>query len=741
MSNPDPSSARAELARFFDLSAELLCITTWEGGIRRANSAWERTLGIPAADLPGQSLQDFIHPLDWEGVAQRLEKLRHRSHPGSFDCRCRTHDGSWRWLEWNIASVPDEQLFYASARDITDRKRAEKEIQKLAAFPRMSPNAVFEFAPDGELTYFNDAASELAHALGQPHPARLLPKGVAEMVRTCLKRREKHQRVEAAAGGRTLAWTFYPLPASEVVHAYACDITERRQAEERIREQAALLDKAQDAIIVRDLEHRILYWNKSAERLFGWAAPDALGRNAFELLSARQGEACLDALHQVLATGEWSGELTHATQAGGEVVVQSRWTLVRDEHGHPKSILALSTDFTDRKQHETQFLRAQRLESVGTLASGIAHDLNNILSPIIMSVSLLQESLTSEHDCRLLEAVRISALRGADMTRQILAFTRGQQGKRGVVNLKHVISEIGKIARQTFPPSIRIETECAKELWPALADATQIHQVLMNLAVNARDAMLPLGHEGRLTICLQNAQLTEAETSIHPEAKPGRYLRLTVSDTGVGIAPENIGKIWEQFFSLKPAGQGTGLGLHTVLTIVRSHGGFVHLESEPGNGSCFDIYLPASDAAASVDEAERAVPIPPGRGETILVIDDEHAFQELTRAIFHKYGYRVLTAGDGAEALALFAQRHRQIDLVVTDMVMPCVDGLATIRGLHRLKPGLPVIATSGLSDNEAALKEFKRTTFLLKPFTAETLLRTVTRSLQVPAATPLQSP
>jgi CheY-like chemotaxis protein len=274
-----------------------------------------------------------------------------------------------------------------------------------------------------------------------------------------------------------------------------------------------------------------------------------------------------------------------------------------------------------------------------------------------------------------------------------------------------------------------------------LADATQIHQVLMNLAVNARDAMLPLGHEGRLAICLQNQELTGNEPPLHPEAKAGRYLRLTVSDTGIGIAPENIGKIWEQFFSLKAAGQGTGLGLHTVLTIVRSHGGFVHVESEPGNGSCFDIYLPAASAAADADESQSADPIPPGRGETILVIDDERAFQELTRAIFNKHGYRVVTAGDGAEALALFAQRHRHIDLVVTDMMMPCVDGPATIRGLHRIKPGLPVIATSGLGDNEAALREFDRTTFLLKPFTAETLLQAVTRSLRASASQPSRSP
>jgi CheY-like chemotaxis protein len=253
----------------------------------------------------------------------------------------------------------------------------------------------------------------------------------------------------------------------------------------------------------------------------------------------------------------------------------------------------------------------------------------------------------------------------------------------------------------------------------------------MNLAVNARDAMLSTGHDGRLILALRNVTLGEKHRPLQPDAKPGRYLLITVTDTGIGIAPENLDKIWDQFFSLKAAGQGSGLGLSTVLTIVRSHGGFAHVESQPGKGSCFEIYIPASDATATVAKAERPAPIPPGRGETILVVDDERAFQELTRAIFNKYGYRVVTAGDGAEALALFAQQKGGIDLVVTDMMMPCVDGPATIRGLHRLKPGLPVIATSGLSDNEAATREFERTTFLLKPFTAESLLQAVSQSLR----------
>jgi CheY-like chemotaxis protein len=251
----------------------------------------------------------------------------------------------------------------------------------------------------------------------------------------------------------------------------------------------------------------------------------------------------------------------------------------------------------------------------------------------------------------------------------------------------------------------------------------------MNLCVNARDAM-PDG--GRLAVALQNVTLDEKHRTLQPEAKPGRYVLLTATDTGIGIAPENLDRIWDPYFSLKPEDQGTGLGLSTVAGIVRSHGGFTHVESRLGQGSCFEIYLPAADASAAMPRVEAVVPASNGHGETILVVDDEQAFQEITAAIFAKYGYRVLTAGDGTEALALFAQQQDAIDLVLTDMMMPCLDGPATIRGLRRIKPGLPVIATSGLIENETIAHALGGA-FLLKPFTTEKLLDTVSHSLHPP--------
>ena len=725
-----PRGSSLQFDDFFNLCADLLCVAELDGTIQRVNSSWERTLGFAPDAVAGRPLSAFIHPKDWPTVAEHLARLARRRRPAVFECRCQTRLGDGRWLEWSVASVPGKKTFFASARDITDRKRSEAEIQKLAAFPRMNPGAVFEFAGDGQLTYFNDAAIELARTLGQKHPSAILPPNTTEIVCACLVRGESHRPVETTFLKHVLAWSFQPVIASGVVHGYASDITEHKRADERIREQAALLDKAQDAIVVRDIEHRILYWNKSAERVFGWSASEALGQNAFELLSKTQGTACLEALRNVVETGEWSGELVHATRSGGEAIVASRWTLVRDPEGRPKSILALSTDITEKKKFEAQFLRAQRLESIGTLASGVAHDLNNILAPIVMSVNLLRESLTDPDDRRLLETLRLCAQRGADMVKQILAFTRGRQGGRAVISPAHLVSEWAIIARETFPRSIRIETDTGREVWTVHADATQIYQVLLNLCVNARDAM-PTG--GALRIALRNVTLDEKHRPLHPDARPGRYVRLTVTDTGTGIALEHLDRIWDPSFSVKPSGEGTGLGLSSVLSIVQGHGGFAHVESSVGQGSCFEIYLPASSVPEPKSDPEPPAPASLGRGETILLVDDERAIQEITSAIFAKHGYRVMTAGDGTEALAVFAQQKENIDLVVTDMMMPCLDGPATIRGLQRLKPNLPVIAISGMAENEKVARELDRTTFLLKPFTTERLLHTVNESLHAP--------
>ncbi|HEY0077366.1 MAG TPA: PAS domain S-box protein [Pyrinomonadaceae bacterium] len=510
------------------------------------------------------------------------------------------------------------------------------------------------------------------------------------------------------------------------------DITERKRAEERIREQAALLDKAQDAIIVRDLEDRVLYWNKSAERIYGWVAEEAVGKTARELSLLTDGNSAQfeRARRELLERGEWLGELAQRTRNGAEIVVESRWTLVHDERGQPSSILIINSDATEKRKVEAQLLRAQRMESIGTLAGGIAHDLNNVLSPILMAVQILQLKATDPDSAQWLEILQSNAERGADMVRQVLSFARGMEGERVAVQSKHVVKDIVKILKDTLPKSIGIKFQLPEELWIISADATQIHQVLMNLCVNARDAM-PQG--GELLIRAENVSLDENYARMHLEAKPGRYVLITVSDTGTGMTPEVLSRIFEPFFTTKAVGKGTGLGLSTALTIVRSHGGFMGVYSEPGKGTQFTVYLPALEMRETAARVEtKRAELPEGHGELILVVDDEESIRQITRGTLETFGYEVLTAGDGTEAVALYAQHRDRIRLVLTDMMMPFMDGPATIRALQKLDPQVKIIAASGLGGNEKSAEALSAGVkkFLPKPYTAEKLLTTLAEVL-----------
>jgi PAS domain S-box-containing protein len=507
------------------------------------------------------------------------------------------------------------------------------------------------------------------------------------------------------------------------------DITERKLAEERIREQAALLDKAQDAILVSDLGSRILYWNKGAERIYGWTAQEAVGQSTFQLLFKQMPPIIEQAKQTLLEHGEWSGEVRQVTKDGREIDVESRWTLVRGDRGEPRSILVINTDITEKKRTEAQFLRAQRMESIGTLAGGIAHDLNNVLAPILMAIQVLQMKLPDEVSQQWLSILKQNAERGSDMVKQVLSFARGIEGERTPVQPKHLVKEIVKIARDTFPKSIDVRCEIADGLWPISADATQLHQVLVNLAVNARDAM---PHGGILTIKAENTTIDESYARMHLEAKPGKFVLLTVADTGTGMPPEVMSRIFEPFYTTKEQGKGTGLGLSTALTIVKSHGGFINVYSEPNKGTNFSVYLPAIETAARAQGEPPQAELPQGHGELILVVDDEEAIRVITKGTLETFGYRVMTASDGTEALALYAASRDEIKVVLTDMAMPFMDGAATIRALQRLNPQVKIIAASGLTPHgmpaEAAAAGVR--VFLPKPYTAEKLLRALANVL-----------
>jgi len=498
---------------------------------------------------------------------------------------------------------------------------------------------------------------------------------------------------------------------------------ERKQAEQKIREQAALLDITTDAILVRDRENKILFWNKGAEQLYGWKADDVLGKNANKLLYKEPSSQLEVALKSVLEIGEWQGELHQVTKDDKKIIVESRWTLVRDEAKQPKSILTVNTDITQKKQLEAQFLRTQRLESIGTLASGIAHDLNNVLTPILMTAQLLETQVHDERSKRLLPILVTNAKRGANLVKQVLSFARGLEGKFTILQIKHLISEIKQIAKQTFPKSIEFYTSIPQYLGTVFGDATQLHQVLMNLCVNARDAM-PDG--GTLSISAENVFIDQNHAKMNLDAQVGSYIVITVADTGTGIPPEILDRIFEPFFTTKEIGKGTGLGLSTVIGIIKSHGGFVKVYSEVGRGTQFKVYLPEAevDQITPVEDLE----LPTGKGELILVVDDEAAIRDITKTSLETYNYRALTASDGIEAIALYAEHRQEISVVLTDMMMPSMDGATTIRTLRKIEPHVKIVAVSGLvsKDKLAQVASIGVKTFLPKPYTTKELLTTL---------------
>jgi two-component system cell cycle sensor histidine kinase/response regulator CckA len=371
----------------------------------------------------------------------------------------------------------------------------------------------------------------------------------------------------------------------------AQELALRQQAEEKVREQAALLDLAQDAILVRDFNDRVLYWNKSAERLYGWTAAEALGRNAAELLYEGESIALKRACEQVLERGEWTGELEQVTRDGRPIIVQSRWTLVRDQSGAPRSKLILNTDVTERKKLEAQFLRAQRFETIGALAGGIAHDLGNMLTPILIGTEALANDTVGTAHRKMLQTMHTSARHGLDMIKQILAFARGVGGGPTTLDIRTLFAEMQELARETFPRSIRTELRSDPNLFPVLGNVTQLRQVLLNLCVNARDAM-PAG--GALKLSADNALLDKKVTALQTEPVSGPHVMISVSDTGHGIEAHVLQKIFEPFFTTKEPGKGTGLGLSTVQGIVKSHGGFLDVVSEVGKGTTFTVFLPAN---------------------------------------------------------------------------------------------------------------------------------------------------
>jgi two-component system, cell cycle sensor histidine kinase and response regulator CckA len=513
---------------------------------------------------------------------------------------------------------------------------------------------------------------------------------------------------------------------------------ERLQAEQTLASERSLLrtliDLLPDAIYVKDREARFVVANVACARHLGVRDPSELiGRKETDFLvggSLADFQTAEERVLQGEALIDREQEFTRSD--GAKRIVLSTKVPLRDRAGVVTGLVGLTRDVTESKRQHEQFLRAQRMEAVGTLAGGIAHDLNNILAPIVMGSGLLLDRLTNPRDRELLEMIQNSGTRGSNVVRQLLTFSRGIGGERNLVQVHHLLREMVGIMRETFPRDITIKEESVRGLRPVVGDPTQLHQVIMNLCVNARDAM-PRG--GTLTLGAKNAELSAEEVQAHPPAKPGAYLALSVTDTGQGIPPQIIESIFDPFFTTKSLAKGTGLGLSTVLGIVRSHGGFITVTSVLEKGSTFTIYLPLAPHAGAEPAATGTSERFRGTGELILVVDDEPLVLTTTRLILEKNGYRVLTAVNGAQALSVFRQNLAELRLVLTDVMMPVMGGLHLARALRDAKPELRIVATSGLIDqaNHNELLRAHVDGIVAKPSNAEEILRVVYEQLTRP--------
>jgi PAS domain S-box-containing protein len=723
-----------QLSAVFNSALNAMVIADDEGRYIDANPAACQLFGVCREELLSSRITDFAEPnFEFEQAWPMFRKQGQMS--GEF--RLRRPDGSIREVEYAATAdfLPHRHL--SILRDITESKASalalKEQTEILQAIFDNIPVMLSFYDANGRIRMVNKALEKSLgwsleeikerDILAECYPDANYRTSVLDSMLTADGSwRDLHTRNRAGEILET-SWANVCLPTGFNV-GIGQDITERKRAEQKIYEQAALLDITTNAILVRDRANRILFWNKGAERLYGWQAEEILGKCASNFLFQEVPSQLEAILQTVVEKGEWQGELHKVAKSGKEVIVESRWTLVCDETGQPKSILTVDTDITEKKHLEAQILRAQRLESLGTLASGIAHDLNNILTPILTTAQLLPLKLPDldERGMQLLRLLEGSARRGADLVKQILSFARGVEGKRTVLQVGHLLWEVVKIAKSTFPKSIEIEADIpTHELGTVLADATHLHQVFMNLCVNARDAM-PDG--GKLVITAENAFIDEGDAKKNLEAKVGHYLVVIISDTGIGMSPEVLDRIFEPFFTTKEVGKGTGLGLSTTLGIVKGYGGFITVSSEVNKGSEFKVYLPQVNDLQKQADAESEMPR--GHGELILVVDDEAAVQEITQTSLEIYGYKVLIASDGIEAIALYTRHKDEIKAVLMDIMMPSMDGTTAIRTLWEIDPNVKAIATSGLVSNEklAQAAGAKIQAFLAKPYTLKDLLK-----------------
>jgi len=726
------------------------------------------SLNTKVAELLGRVCGDFLHQVIWEvcdlgGNEHFASQCRRAAESKELVAFETYYERTALWLEVRV--YPSVEGLTVFIQDITARRQREGQFRLLETCVSHLNDIVLitEAEPIDEpgprILFVNDAFVRLTgytreEAIGRsprmlqgPKTQRDALNRIRSAVSAGKPVREEVINYSKSGEEYWLEMDIVPVAndAGQFTHLVAIerDVTQRKRAEAALRASEAMMATAQRIahvgswemdLILDEPDANTLRWSDEMFRIAGFEPGTVeVTKELFFQLAHPEDHAAIRLAMAAAIRDHLPYSVIHRLirPDGQERILQEEAQIVLDESGgRVLKMVGIAHDITERKQLEQQMLRAQRLESIGTLASGIAHDLNNVLAPIMMSIDLLKLKGRDPREMKILTAIESSAKRGADLVKQVLYFARGVTGEKLIVQLGHQLHEVEKIAQDTFPKNIRINSTIPADLWTIQGDATQMDQVLLNLCVNARDAM-PNG--GTLKLSASNVMLDDHYVSLNPEARPGRYVLIQVEDTGSGIVPSVLDRIFEPFFTTKEMGKGTGLGLSTTLGIVKSHGGFIRVYSGADMGTKFCVYLPSQSMAEPDPVSPKPVELPRGQGELILVVDDDAAVRQITQHTLEAFGYQVLLAEDGTEAVSLFASRMQDIALVLTDMMMPVMDGPMTIQALMRMQPNVRIIAASGLSANGMVAKAAKAGVrhFLPKPYTAEVMLHTLQKALQ----------
>jgi PAS domain S-box-containing protein len=704
------------------------------------NEAFERITGYTPAETLGKSPRFLQGKKTERRILAEIHQALAHHEPIRREVVNYRKDGSEYWMDVDIVPVLNAagrcKHFAAIQRDITESKKL-KESQKLfRALMEQSPDAIEVIDPvTGRFLDFNQTAHERLGYSREEMLSLNFPdivadehgpvsfQAAAEEVRKSGFRivESRHRRKDGSTFPVEINVQHIDLDQPYMV-AVVRDITDRKRNEARFRR---LVESNAQGVIFWNLKGEIMDANDAFLKLVGFTRQDLeAGLLDWSAMTPPEfAEADRICLEKIAATRSCAPyEKAYIRKDGSKVPVLIGASSFEDS---PEEGVCFVVDLTERKKLEQQFFRAQRMESIGTLAGGIAHDLNNILAPILMSIDILKLTATDPQAKSILETIEVSAKRGADIVRQVLSFARGMEGERIEIQLKHLIEDVQAIIKDTFPKDIRMRFSIPTDIWTIRGDPTQIHQVFLNLCVNARDAM-PSG--GSLTIKVENSVLDDQYAAMNLAANPGRYVLISVTDTGSGIPSDLLEKIFEPFFTTKALTKGTGLGLSTVLAIVKSHEGMINVYSEMGKGTTFKVYLPAMENPCEAQQRlAQEIVVPRGNGETILVIDDEPSILAITSQTLQAFGYKVLTATDGAEAVAVYAVHQHEVAVVLTDMAMPIMDGPALISVLTRMKPKIKIIAASGFTTTPDPVRTMSNVKhFVSKPYTASTLLRII---------------